>query len=123
MAPETQHRDVYVYVAGPYSKGDVMDNIHRAIRAANWLMDAGYTPFVPHLTGIWHLVTPKPYWAWLEYDNKWLRKCDAVLRLDGESSGADKEVELALELGIPVYYDLLAFPELSLAGKQKEAVR
>lgn len=43
---------------------------------------------------------------WLEYDLIWLRLCDCVLRLDGESDGADREVEEAKKLGIPVYYSL-----------------
>ncbi|GAG05287.1 unnamed protein product, partial [marine sediment metagenome] len=34
---------------------------------------------------------------------RWLEVCDCVLRLPGESAGADLEVERAKELGIPVY--------------------
>ena len=35
-----------------------------------------------------------------------LRKCDAVLRIEGVSSGADEDVRIAKEMGLPVYYRL-----------------
>jgi hypothetical protein len=34
-----------------------------------------------------------------------LEHCDAVLRLPGESSGADQDVAIAQERGLPVYYE------------------
>ena len=36
-------------------------------------------------------------------DRAWLECSDIVLRLPGESPGADREVAYALELGKPVY--------------------
>jgi hypothetical protein len=33
--------------------------------------------------------------------------CDAILRLPGESAGADEEVKLAKELGKPVFYSIV----------------
>jgi hypothetical protein len=39
-----------------------------------------------------------------------LEHCDAVLRLPGESTGADQDVAIAQERGLPVYYDLDAIP-------------
>jgi hypothetical protein len=92
-----------VYVAGPYTKGDVAVNVRNALDAAGRLADLGLFPFVPHLSHFWHLVFPRPYEFWCELDNKFLPYCDIVLRIPGESSGADKEVELAETLGIPVY--------------------
>jgi hypothetical protein len=35
-----------------------------------------------------------------------LTKCDAVLRLPGESKGADQDVKIALERGLKVFYKL-----------------
>lgn len=93
-----------VYIAGPYTKGDVAVNVARAIEAADMLLDAGHVPFCPHLTHFWHLHQSQPYQVWLDYDMEWLRVCDVVLRLDGESSGADKEVAEAEWLGKTVYY-------------------
>lgn len=40
-----------------------------------------------------------------------LRKCDAVFRIEGASNGADQDVMIAQELGIPVYYQLEEVPE------------
>ena len=93
-----------IYIAGPYTKGDVAVNVRNALSAANYLADKGFAPYVPHLTHFWHTVFPRPYEFWLELDNQYLLCCDAVLRLPGESSGADKEVSLALGSGIPVFY-------------------
>jgi hypothetical protein len=39
-----------------------------------------------------------------------LQHCDAVLRLSGESTGADEDVRIARERGIPVYYSLDEIP-------------
>ncbi len=92
-----------IYVAGPYTKGNVEQNVDNAIEAANIIADLGFAPFVPHLTHFWEERFPRPYAFWLELDNEFLPCCDAVLRLPGESTGADKEVELAKSLGIPVF--------------------
>ncbi len=40
-----------------------------------------------------------------------LTKCDAILRIEGESKGADQDVKIAKELGLKVYYDLKDIPE------------
>src|SRR5947209_11617163 len=92
-----------IYVAGPYTKGDVAVNVRNAYAAANHLADLGFAPFVPHATHFWHMLFPRPYEFWLNLDNQFLPYCEAVLRLPGESSGADKEVDLARKLGIPVF--------------------
>jgi len=92
-----------VYVAGPYTQGDVAVNVRKAYEAANQLADLGFAPFVPHATHFWHMLFPRPYEFWLDLDNQFLPCCDGVLRLAGPSSGADKEVNLARKLGIPVF--------------------
>lgn len=95
-----------VYVAGPYTQGDVAVNVRNAYQAANRLADLGFAPFVPHATHFWHMLFPRPYGFWLELDNQFLPLCEAVLRLPGPSSGADKEVRLAETLNIPVFTDV-----------------
>ncbi len=40
-----------------------------------------------------------------------LTKCDAVLRIEGESKGADQDVKIAKDLGLQVYYDLKDIPD------------
>ncbi len=98
-----------VYVAGPYTQGDVAVNVRSAFEAANALADRGFATFVPHYTHFWHLLFPRPYQFWLELDSVFLPCCDALLRLPGSSTGADLEVNLAVSLGRPVFYSL---PEL-----------
>lgn len=42
-----------------------------------------------------------------------LRKCDAVLRIKGESKGADQDVEIAKKLGLKIYYNIDDIPASS----------
>lgn len=93
-----------IYIAGPYTKGDVAMNVKEAINVADHVLRFNMIPYIPHLTHFWHLTSPKRYEEWLEYDNVFLLKCDAVLRIPGESNGADKEVALATGNKIPVFY-------------------
>jgi hypothetical protein len=93
-----------VYIAGPYTKGDVALNVRNAIEAGDRLYTLGYIPYIPHLTHYWHTIFPRPYEDWMQLDFNWVVVCDVLLRLPGESKGADEEVKLALENKIPVYY-------------------
>ena len=95
-----------VYVAGPYTKGDVAVNVRKAMLVAHELMHDGYAPYCPHLSHFLHLQESRPYEDWINLDKEWLKVCDAVLRFEGESKGADMEVKLAEELGMPVFYDI-----------------
>ena len=93
-----------VYVAGPYTKGDVAMNVKLAIEAGNNLRALGHVPFIPHLTHFWHMLYSHDIEYWYAYDLEWLKKCDAVFRISGESKGADEEERVAKELGLPVFY-------------------
>ena len=96
---------ISVYVAGPYSK-HMVDGTRNAILAAEELRKAGYLPFVPHLSLLWDLVCPSPYDEWIQYDLAWLNKCDMLLRLPGESPGADMEMAHAEKLRIPIFHSV-----------------
>jgi hypothetical protein len=108
---------IKVYIASPYTKGDVALNVKRQMECANQLMDLGFAPFVPLYTHFQHMAYPRPYKEWLEFDKIWVLTCDCLLRLDGESTGADLEVELAKENNIPVFYDI---SELHMFSIMKE---
>ena len=97
---------IRVYLASPYTNGDVAINVNRVIDMANQLADKGYAPYIPHLTHFWHIITPRPYDFWLKLDNEFLKCCDCILRLEGNSKGADNEVALALKLEKPVFYSI-----------------
>ena len=123
-----------VYIAGPIRKGDLLHNIRQADEAMGALMRAGFSPINPMLSvyagcstndqntsavyGVWAPADPHAKLVgigpqdWLEMDLAFVERSDAVLRLPGESVGADGEVKHALENGIPVFYsieDLIAF--------------
>lgn len=96
-----------VYVAGPYALPDPVENTHKAIKAADELIELGFIPVVPHLSLLWHIVSPKGADFWYAYDLEILRRCDALLRLPGESRGADGEVEFCQKWTcIPVFYSV-----------------
>jgi hypothetical protein len=95
-----------IYVAGPYTKGDVKKNVEKAIFFGDWIAAFGHAVFIPHLTHFWDEQIPHEWEFWMNQDFEWLTVCDAVFRIDGESKGADMEVELAKKLGKPVYTDI-----------------
>jgi hypothetical protein len=95
-----------IFIAGPYTTGDPAVNVKAALDAATPLLNAGAMPYVPHLNHFWHFVYPQDYEVWVDLDLEFLAACDALLRLPGESPGADGEVARARELGIPVFDNL-----------------
>lgn len=108
--PTTSAEAPLVYLAGPYSKPDPVLNTHQMLKIADAILEAGFVPLVPHLSLAWHLVSPKPYREWLEYDRQLMLRCDLVLRVPGESHGAAQELELAWSKGIPVIYTCSTVP-------------
>ena len=94
----------FVYVAGPLTKGGEGHNIRRAVIVGAALRRLGYVPFVPHTSWLWDVVAPADYEVWINWCICWVCKCDAVVRIPGESPGADREVEAARAIGLPVAY-------------------
>lgn len=91
-----------VYVAGPYTD-DPERCTAGAIAVGSAVLDAGHAPLVPHLAHYWHTRHgERHYENWMRIDLAWLTAADLVVRLPGVSPGADREVELARSLGIPV---------------------
>jgi hypothetical protein len=74
---------IYIYIAGPYTKGDSVINVRRAAEAASTLRHGVYhiIPFVPHLYHLWDLIEPNRYGYWMDMCFAWIDKCDALLRL------------------------------------------
>ncbi len=108
-----------IYIASPYTLGDQALNVRRQIEAADKLLELGHIPLIPCLSHLWHLISPKPYDEWLRIGIAWLSHCDAVLRLDGLSIGADLEVAGARKLRKPVYYSLESVPKINLTRSKK----
>ena len=102
MPTETPRKPL-VYVAGPITRAP-FGCVRQAVAAYGKLREAGCVPFLPQLSVIHEMVEHVPYGEWLAYDFDMIRHCDALLRLDGESPGADLEVAFARSIGIPVYF-------------------
>jgi nucleoside 2-deoxyribosyltransferase len=94
-----------IYLASPYTKGDVGINVKNSFEAYDVLLKNNFLPFAPLTSHFIHMMYPQDYNTWLEIDLEWLKVCDAVLRLPGESRGADIEVEYAEKNNIPVFYN------------------
>lgn len=92
-----------IYLAGPYTKGDVALNIRRMIELAELIVEVGHTPFIPLLYHFWHLMSPHDYSYWMDLDHTWIEACDALVWLDGEFSGTQEDISIAEEVGIAVY--------------------
>ena len=95
-----------VYVSGPMStSGEPGNNLHNAVQAAAKLTYEGFLPYVPHLVWLQHAIAPWVAVAtWQQMTLAWVDRSDALLRLHGDSRGADEEVRRAINQHIPVFY-------------------
>ena len=91
-----------LYLAGPYSADPTVCTRVALITATAIYERTEFVPVVPHLSHLWHLVTPMSYEDWLTIDLAILERCHAITRLPGESAGADREVARALQLELPM---------------------
>lgn len=115
MKREAKVHKPTVYIASPYSKGDVAMNVHFQCQIFDELLtDGRVLPIVPLWTHFQHLLFPRAYKDWISYDQELLHLYDCCLRLGAtvsrlqyeqhESSGADAEVETFERMGKPVFY-------------------
>lgn len=108
-----------VYIAGPLSRGDLAGNIQRATDAFMALARAGLAPICPHWSAysgpalrtstggtVYALASAGgcglSHAEWLAVDLALVERSDAVLRLPGESVGADMETAHARALPFPL---------------------
>lgn len=101
-----------IYLSGPITKPNPMHNTNTAVRIASVLLRNGYTPFVPHLCVLWDTIIPEEYTEWIRYDLRVLESCNVLVRIPGESVGADIEVAHAHLKKMPVIELYSAFPDL-----------
>jgi len=104
----------FVYVAGPLSDGGTLDeyarieNVKVAMEVSLELIKSGIAAFCPHLTYFCEIEfeysKDMDFRRWMDYCLSIVRRCDALLRLEGHSTGSDEEVETAENIGIPVFY-------------------
>jgi hypothetical protein len=107
-----------VYIASAYTKGDVAVNTRFQCEVFDRLMNDGKAwPVAPLMSHFQHLIFPRPYQDWIDYDLALIPRFDACLRLtatcerlgysQSESSGADGEVREFQRLGKPVFYSVV----------------
>jgi hypothetical protein len=102
-----------IYLASPYTHSDprVRDaRFNAACQATAVLVRAGQIVFSPIVHGhpLVRFDLPIEWEYWEHFDREYLRRCDelAVLMLDGwrESRGVQAEIDLAIEMKLPVRY-------------------
>lgn len=96
-----------VYIAGPISKGPYWKNVRNGVDMGHKLMELGFVPFIPMMDFLMVFAYPDiHYETLLDYDFQVISRCDVLLRIPGESPGADREVVFANGNGIPVFVTL-----------------
>lgn len=120
-----------ILIAGPYRSGTNDDpekmqaNLERLQSVALPLFRKGHVPMIGEWVALPLLKlagSKRPgdeIYEEILYPvaHRLLEKVDAILRLPGESKGADEDVKRAIKRGIPVYYSLKDIPELSALEK------
>lgn len=92
-----------VYISGPITKGNKTTNFSQACYAQELLMQSGLFSVVnPMLTMLLPQESNITWDCWLATDLDIIKRVDLVVRLPGESRGADCECEYAREIGVPV---------------------
>ena len=113
-----------ILIAGPYRSGTnddpkrMKENLNRLEAAALPLFRLGHIPMIGEWVALPLLDlagSKKPGDAAYEeilypVAHRLLMKCDAVLRLEGASKGADEDVRIARERGLKVFYRVEDIP-------------
>jgi hypothetical protein len=113
-----------ILIAGPYRSGTgddparMADNLARLEEAAWPIFHAGHIPMIGewvalpvlHSAGADGPLDPLAEQVMYPTAERLLEHCDAVLRLPGESTGADRDVAIARRRGIPVYVHVEEIP-------------
>ena len=96
---------IRVYTAAPYTNGEfgTDGNLHVAMKAWHDLTDLGYVAYCPHINFLLGTLQPRVYQDWLDHDKEWMHLCHVMLRLPGESAGADVEER---EFQGPIFYSI-----------------
>ncbi|WP_432521010.1 DUF4406 domain-containing protein [Kineococcus sp. SYSU DK006] len=117
-------RPLLILIAGPYRSGTGDDpalleaNLRRLEEAAWPIFRRGHVPMIgewvalPVLRGGGGDGPAHPLAEQVMYPTaqRLLQHCDGVLRLPGASRGADQDVAIAEDLGLPIYHDVEQIP-------------
>lgn len=100
-----------IYISGPITLGNGRWNFFKSVETQAQLIESGFAPLNPVLTMMLPGHQNISHEAWLEVDLPWIECADAVLRLPGESAGADEEVAFAEDHNIPVFISIETLEE------------
>ena len=115
-----------ILIAGPYRSGTnddpklIRKNLDNLEAAALPIFRKGHVPMIGEWVALPLLSlagSKKPgdeIWNEIQYPvaHRILEKCDAVLRIPGDSKGADQDVEIAKQRGLSIYYHLDEIPNV-----------
>lgn len=111
MIPKLKGGPYILFLAGPYIQGAITRNIWLHIKFADSLMDRGFVVFAPLLNHFQDVAFPRPAEDWYYSSISMVDRCDVLFRTEGPSEGADREEQLAGDLKIPVYRQLIDIDE------------
>ncbi|MCX5397527.1 DUF4406 domain-containing protein [Streptomyces sp. NBC_00102] len=117
------NKPMLILIAGPYRSGTdgdpqaMADNL-RSLEGAAWpVFAAGHVPVIGEWVALPVLrsagagpTDPLADEVLYPVADRLLAHCDAVLRLPGESAGADQDVATARRRGLPVYFEASEIP-------------
>jgi nucleoside 2-deoxyribosyltransferase len=115
-----------IYLASPYTHPDPVVRVRRfraTCHTAALLIRTGHVVFAPiaHSHPMTEFGLPADWEFWERYDIEFLRRSSelVVLKLDGwrESRGVQAEIDLALEMDLPIRY-----LDSTLADEATEAI-
>ena len=129
-----QARPLVILVAGPYRSGTngdserIAENLNRLESCALSIYKAGHIPMIGEWVALPLMKQAGSSRLGDEISEQYLypvasrllQRCDAVLRIAGESKGADEDVRIARERGLHVYWRMEDVPVLMAAQEERQ---
>ena len=127
-------KPLIILIAGPYRSGTQDDprliakNLDRLESLALPIYNAGHIPMIGEWvalplmkqagsTALGDAISERYLYP---VASRLIERCDAVFRIEGPSKGADEDVRLVRERGLPVYFRLEDVPVLTAAQERAE---
>jgi hypothetical protein len=127
-------KPLVILIAGPYRSGTngnsllIAQNLDRLESFALSIYKAGHIPMIGEWVALPLMKQAGSFKLGDEISEQYLypvasrllERCDAVLRIEGESKGADEDVRIARERGLQVYRRIEDVPVLAAAQEQRQ---